>query len=209
MRNTNDSRFCPPSRRWLAIWRVLAVFLLLFSLFCPSALALPPQSFIVENILLSTEEETLMVNLGFSVDDEDGLRDMLKDGAVLELKITLSLERERSWWSNKTIEKKETVFHLRHDPLTREFVFLPQNGTPSTPVRDKNLTRLINATIRQLHLPLVSLAALVKEGMEQDYAVKANIGLRYTDVPPWLEKSAVFWSTVIIPEHTEALPFHY
>ncbi len=181
---------------------------LAFFLFVFTAYALPPQRFVVEKIRLLTENGVLCVALDLTVDDEDGLRDLLKDGAELGLSVNITLERKRSWWSNKTMKEDSHLSHLRHDPLTREFIYFASDSS-APPSRDKNLTRLLHTVLRNTLLPVLPLSQLAAEGANNEYHVLVRIDLNYEGIPPWLEKSPVFWSSEVLPPYEEVLPFQY
>lgn len=202
----------------------LAVFLL-----HSPAHALPPKQFVFTTPAARLVADTVRVDLSITVDNEEGLRDMLKDGAVLELAIDLTLERKRSLWANAEVAARRYVSVLRHDPLTREFLLtLPGNGngqfsetepdgeTPpaeevpgngkTREIRDKNLTRLLNAGWRALSLPLAPMQDIQAENGDADYEILINISLEHIEVPPWLEKS-VLWSSSVVPSASINLPF--
>lgn len=183
---------------------ILVLLSLLVSLQC---LAAPPQRFIVENPRTSVKKHDLFVDLSVTVDDEDGLRNMLKDGAVLALSIAISVERIRSWWGNDEILEREYASTILHDPLTRNFVVsLPdQEGTKQYP--DKNLTRLLHNTWRKLSLPLISIERLRADEPGSEYRITLNFSLQHTEVPPWLEKSLVFWSSNVVPKEKLILQY--
>ncbi|MDL2266450.1 DUF4390 domain-containing protein [Desulfovibrio sp. OttesenSCG-928-G15] len=144
----------------------------------------------------------VLVNLDITVDNEEGLANMLRDGAVLALGITLSIERVRSWWANAEAAQKEYLSVIRHDPLTRDFSLELPTPSGNKELRDKSLTRLLSASWRQLSLPLVSLAVLQAEEPAESYEILVTATLHHTEVPPWLEKSMLFWSSEVVPPQT-------
>lgn len=147
----------------------------------------------------------LYVKLSLNVDNEDGLRDMLKDGAVLDLSVSTTLERKR-WWSNEEIVSSEFVATILHDPLTRDFVVLLPGTEGQKQVRDKNLTRLLHSTWRSLSLPVLSLTDLLLQERDAEYSLILNVSLQHAEVPPWLENSLVFWSSKVVPSEKIVLP---
>ena len=174
----------------------------------PGAVFAAPQRFILETPVLVAVAGTLYADCSLSVDDEDGLRDLLKDGAVLELRISTEVERRRSWWSNADLGSGVFVSALRHDPLTREFLLtLPGDGR-ETLHRDRNLTRLLYATWRKLRLPILAEQAFPKGRGPQDYLITLTFELRHTELPPWLEKSPGFWSSDVVPQERRELEYH-
>lgn len=192
------------NRRAAGILRLL--FVILFFFFHSQAVAVPPQKLLLAPPSAAFQNGWLIVSLSLTVDNEDGLRDLLKDGAVLELGISAAVEEERSWWANNTLAARDFSSFIRHDPLSREFqVALPQDDAPQE-FRDRNLTRLIFATWRELKLKIASLEQLRLESGDADEAVIVlTISLKHAEVPPWLEKSGVFWSSDVVPQEKRTL----
>ena len=191
-----------------AFLRVLPLFFaVLFLLSCFPALALPPQKFQIAPPSVSTLNSELFLNLSLTVDNEDGLHDLLKDGAVLQLGVSVAMTRKRSWWANVDIAEHEYTSLIYHDPLTRDFVMSFPTREGEKTLRDKNLTRLIFSSWRNLSLPVVPLRTLYNEGSEEEFVISLTISLQHTEVPPWLEKSFVFWSSDVVPQEKFSLPF--
>ena len=185
------------------LWIVAAFLTCLFH--PQDALALPPQRFVIQQPEIAIESGMLYVKLSLNVDNEDGLRDMLKDGAVLDLSVSTTLERKR-WWSNEEIVSSEFVATILHDPLTRDFVVLLPGTEGQKQVRDKNLTRLLHSTWRSLSLPVLSLTDLLLQERDAEYSLILNVSLQHAEVPPWLENSLVFWSSKVVPSEKIVLP---
>ena len=187
---------------------MLLAFLLLCAGLCTcftSQAKAAPQQFVMAPPATRVDGDTLRVDLSLTVDDEDGLRDLLKDGAVLALTVSLEMDRSRSWWTNAAVVSKSYTSNIRHDPLTRDFVLtLPTEGGEKQ-LRDKNLTRLLHNSWRKLSFPLTSLQVLQEQGQDEEYNIILKVQLQHTEVPPWLEKSIVFWSADIVPEQTRTL----
>ncbi len=200
-------------RPWLN--RVGASGLCAFAVLCclfflspvPSARAAAPQQFVIDKAALRTSSNTLFADISLSVDDEDGLRDLLKDGAVLELALAVNVERQRSWWTNKSVSEEVFVSGLRHDPLTRDFVVTVPGIASQHTLRDRNLTRLLHISWRKLSLPLASLDLLKQGDEDAHYIVTIAFTLQHTEVPPWLEKSLVFWSSSVVPKTERTLEY--
>jgi len=146
------------------------------------------------------ESGILTLKLAITVDNEEGLLELLKDGAVLELAISAVVERERTLWTNAEAAKVEFPAILRHDPLSRDFVALVPTPQGEKEIRDRNLSRLLQASWRRISLPVVPLAELLRDEPAESYLVLLTIALRHTEVPPWLEKSSVFWSPEVVPQ---------
>jgi hypothetical protein len=188
----------------LLFWGMLcAVALFGFAL---SAYALPPQAFVVESPRAEATDGTVRVSLAVSVDNEDGLRDMLKDGAVLALSIGIALERDRAWWMNETVFNKDFVSTIGHDPLTRDFVLTLPSPDGDRASRDKNLTRLLHATWRKISVPVIKITSIPERAADDVYSIVLTISLQHTEVPPWLRQNTVFWSSDVVPSKTITLP---
>lgn len=197
-----------PSRRRPRAFsgKTLAAFCALFCFFLASfAFALPPQRLLLEKVTANAGSGVLTLNLSLTVDNEDGLRDMLKDGAVLELLASVVVERERSWWANAEVASRDFSSIIRHDPLSRDFlVTLPADEEP-TELRDRNLTRLLHNSWRKLVLYVVPVQRLEEEEIGEEAVVNLTLSLHHTEVPPWLEKSLVFWSSEVVPKEKRTL----
>jgi len=174
---------------------------LLFVLsFAPGAYALPPREIIMDPPVAVVENGVVTLRLALTVDSEEGLLALLKDGAVLELAISTVVARERTWWRNA---KAATVIFpsiLRHDPLSRDFVALVPTPDGEREVRDRNLIRLLQASWGRLALPVIPLEVLLREEPAASYLVLLTITLRHIEVPPWLERASLFWSPEVLPQ---------
>lgn len=196
------------SARPLAAPCLALAFFILLTL-AGQALALAPTRLVASQPAARIENGQLSVFLSVTVDHEEGLRDMLKDGAVLELRLSMALERKRSFWKNAEEARKEYVSIMMHDPLSRDFIVLmpvrENEAEEPRELRDRNLTRLLYASWRALILPLADLENLDADE-DASYAIDVDISLRHTDVPPWLEKS-VIWSVDVVPSENISLPW--
>lgn len=191
----------------------LSSLLLAFAAFLflpPSfAQAAPPQRFVIENARFAPHEDILYFSCSASVDEESGLHAILKDGAVLELTVTVSLERHRSWWTNSEVAEVSYKSLLRHDPLSRDFIIVYPTDSGEELTRDRNLTRLLSGHWGKLELAVAPLEAMRQLGADRDYILTARFSLRHTEVPPWLQNSVGFWSSEVVPDEKVALEFHY
>lgn len=163
-------------------------------------MALPPQNLVMDPPACAVEDGMLTLKLAITVDNEEGLLALLKDGAVLELGIAVQVERKRSFWVNRVAAASEYSLLLRHDPLSRDFVALMPTGQGTKELRDRNLTRLLQSSWRRISLPVVALEDLLREEPAESYLVSLFVSLRHTEVPPWLERSSVFWSADVVPQ---------
>lgn len=193
-------------RKSIALALLLA-FAVLLSVPCPASAftqAAPKRLvlFAPEPVVVQGE---VLVNLDITVDSEEGLANMLRDGAVLALGVTLSIERVRSWWANAEAAQKRYLSIIRHDPLTRDFIMELPIASGSKELRDKNISNLLQGSWRHLSLPLVSLAVLEAEEPADSYEILVTAELNHTEVPPWLEKSMLFWSSEVVPPQTRSV----
>ncbi len=191
---------CAPLRPLFHRRGLYALFGLLLCLFrAAPAAALPPQELILDPPAVQLEKGMLTVKLAVAVDNEEGLLALLKDGAVLELAVKADVERERSFWSNATAGGAEFSSIVRHDPLSRDFVVTTPTVEGHKEIRDRNLARLLQASWHRLSLPVARLADLLRDEPAEAYLILLSISLRHTEVPPWLEKSSVLWSSDVVP----------
>ena len=200
-----------PRRRRLAVIAprlLLFLFALLPLLPVFPAQALPPQKVQMAPPATSVLHGDVFLNLSLTVDNEDGLRDLLKDGAVLRLGVSVAVKRERSWWTDVTVAEREYESIIRHDPLSRDFVISFPTPEGEKNLRDKNLTRLLHSSWRKLSLAVVPLRALSAQGSGENFDIVFTLTLQHTEVPPWLEKSSLFWSSDVVPPEKRVLPFH-
>ena len=189
----------------------LAAFLLLFSVFFTTspvftAHASGGKRLVADELSLKAVGNQFFVNIPLGVDDDEWLMLLLKDGAVIELGVELSIERRRSWWSNSVLASATHTFTMRYDQLTREFQMF--HGNAANPVRERNIRKLLSDTWAKLSLPLVSLQAVAEHGEGQVFLVTVDITLQHGQTPPWLANSGLFWSSEIAPPLTLTLEYH-
>lgn len=193
---------------WGVFCRFLAFLFFLvpaFPLLWPeNAEAVPPRSFVLTPPLVSTENGELGMELAVSVDTIEGLRDMLKDGAIMELSIKARLEKPRTLLPNELLTEKTLSSLIRHNPLTREFSLTPPGSEQI--IVDKNLGRLITSTWQKISFPLAPLSLFQKEEAKTQYRIILEFSLRHTEVPPWLSKAFLFWSWDVVEPQTLTIP---
>ncbi len=169
--------------------------------------AAAPQRFALHGPRMDTETGDILVRLGVDVDTTDGLGDMLRDGAIMELTIEARLERVRTLWANATLSEKTLTALLRHNPLTREFsLTMPGDDTY---IVDKNLHRLFAATWHKIVFSLGSLTLLQEAAPESAYRIDLTISLRHAEVPPWMAKTFLFWSWDVVEPVSIVIPFTF
>lgn len=194
-----------PIGRAVFLASTLSLIFSFFFFFTPSALALPPTRLLINSPALSFQDGVLQFTLSITVDDEEGLREIMKDGAVLELMTTVDVERERSWWANAKVFSRVYSSILQHDPLSRDFIVTFPEKDGERELRDRNLTRLLYESWKKLSFPILPAAALTRQENEA-YHLHFTITLRHIGVPPWLEKNLFFWSPEVVPPENGALP---
>ncbi len=171
------------------------------------ASALPPQHFVIQSPVIETRTGSILVKLGVSVDNVDGLYQMLKDGASFQLVVDAKLERVRGFWTNVLLSEKRQVSLLRHNPLTREFMlFMPGEEKP---LLDKNLERLLAATWHKYQINVGPVDLLRQAEPGAAYQILLTVALRHAEVPPWLTKNYVLWSWNVVDPVNMTLPFHF
>ena len=190
-----------PSRKFLLA--LLCGLCVMWSSFAHAA----PKRFQIESMSLVTENSQLGVKLALTVDDEEALYNLLRNGAHLGLNITASLERERSWWSNAELALVEQTYQLQHSPLTREFVLTPPNEGPV--YKNRNMDKLLAETWKLLHVPLTPMSTIEEQGLDKTYKVTVRIKLRFLEAPPWLASSSIFWTEDVVPPVSFSLVYHY
>ena len=183
---------CALSRRGLAAFLGLALFCGLLGFWSP-ATAWAEQNFLLRGFSLGGTDKQLEVNLRLGVSEEANLAYMLRDGAKMEMTCHVEFLRQRSFWSNQSLAENTVRFHLAYDRLLREFVLSAEN---SPPVRQESFRRLMSETWENLSIPLDNPGGLEQD---QDYLIKVTTDLKYTEMPPWLTRSILFWSEEIIP----------
>ncbi len=195
------------ARIYSRLYRALLSAGILLLLSWHHAFALPPQHFVIQPPAIETRTGSIVVRLGISVDNVDGLYEMLKDGASFQLVVDAKLERVRTFWTNVLLSEKQQVSILRHNPLTREFMlYMPGEEKP---LLDKNLERLLAATWHKYQVNVGPVGLLRQAEAGSAYQILLNIALRHAEVPPWLAKNYVLWSWNVVDPVNITLPFHF
>ena len=179
------------------------------SLLCVLLLALPatgapPKYFETTKPHIALTSGEIVLSLSIDVDNVTGLYEMLKDGASVELVVSIKLERPRTFWTNVLLAETEMLSSLHHNPLTREFALYMPGETK--PLLDKNLNRLLDATWRKFSANLGPVNILDGE-KGTDYQVTLALNLQHAKPPPWLAKDFILWSKKIV--EPESLVLHF
>ncbi|MDR1125440.1 MAG: DUF4390 domain-containing protein [Deltaproteobacteria bacterium] len=198
--STLPGRGCSYSK---ASRRIAFALALLFSCCFPLAAA-ALEHFVGDTPEVYFKDRILFLHLRVSVDDEDGLRLLLRDGAILELALKVTVERKRTLWANENIAAREFSSLLKYDPLTRKYL-LTTPGTRAT-VQAANLRSLLAGTWKDLDLPLLEADKFVQG---EDYRVDLGLSLQYTELPPWLDRSLVFWSREVVQPEPYKMEFRF
>ncbi len=193
--------FPAPSRRTLLAGFGLVVFLCLLGLAPLTCRA--EQNFVLKGFSLGGTDKHLEVNLRLAASEEHNLAYMLRDGAKMEMTCHVQFLRKRTFWSNELVAENTIYTRLAYDLLLREFVL---SGDDSPATRNESFRALMRATWENLSIPLENPGGLEQD---QDYVVKATVDLKYTEMPPWLTRSILFWSEEIIPATTFELDLTY
>ncbi len=192
---------CPLPRRCLPAILAAAAFLCFLGLSPLTCRA--EQNFLLKGFSLGGTDKVLEVNLRLTVSEEQNLAYMLRDGAKMEMTCQVQFFRTRSFWSNQLLTESIVYNRLSYDLLLREFV-LSTEGVP--PTRNESFRRLMAETWGNLTIPLENPGGLEQD---QDYLVKVTVGLKHTEMPPWLTRSILFWSDEIISPTTFELDLTY
>lgn len=189
---------CRNPLRWL-----LACAILFFSsAFLSVASAAESMHFTLEQPALVEENGILWLSVPLSVDDEDKLRDLLRDGATLELDIETKLERHRSLWFNETVNERRFTSHIKYEPILRQYS--QTSVFDGLPLQRDNVRKLLAASWKQLKLPILTVSRL---DPGEEYQVKVTLQLRYVELPAWLDRSLVLWSRDVAEPETLTLPY--
>lgn len=157
----------------------------------------------IENFVLRTAPDAVHVTSGFRLENSAPIKAQLRDGAQMILSCTIRLERLRTLLSNVTLSETTLVFHLRHDPLLREFILFSDAAETA---RSKNLNALLTAAWNPLHVVLP-----LREPPETGAPcrITVNVTLQHATVPPWLEQALFFWSWDVVPPLSLTQEFTY
>ena len=161
------------------------------------------QNFLLKGFSLGGTDKQLEINLRLTVSEEHNLAYMLRDGAKMEMACLVQFLRKRTFWSNELLTENTVSTRLAYDRLLREFVLSVEDAPL---VRNESFRGLMSESWENLNIPLEN-----PGGLEQDqsYMVKVTVDLKYTEMPPWLTRSILFWSEEIIPATTFELDLTY
>lgn len=160
------------------------------------------ENFVGELPTLHTEGDTLNMTLRLSVDDEDALRLLLRDGATIELGVRVRVERKRTLWANEKIEELEFSSLLKYDSLVRQYRLT--GPADDRVVQDGNLRALLAKSWKDLRIPLVKADVFEPD---EEYLVIVDLTLQHAELPPWLDKTLVFWSREVVAPETFKLDY--
>ena len=148
--------------------------------------------FLLKPQILATEH-SVFFSYGLRVRGLMPIRDQLRDGAQMVLEGSASLLQRNLLRPNSLLATQPLSWHLRHDPLTREFIITDQAGA----VRGGPF---IDALLRD-SLSELSLELNPEEALEPDqtYILEFSLILRYDQAPPWLRNALFFWSRDLSP----------
>ncbi len=138
------------------------------------------------------KKHAILLTSRLLLENEKELTDLLRDGAHLQLRCHIHVERVRALLHDLTVAEGEYHWFLRNDPLTREFMMYQENMLYA----GKQLLPLILNTWNNTNLQIP-----LDKPLEQKerYRVTLTVSLRYAEVPPWLAKALYFWSWEVLP----------
>ena len=183
--------------------RLLLQLLPLTLFFCAPAAAAGLERFTLGPARLEERQGMLRLSLPLSVDNEQALEHLLREGVMLELRLRVELERRRLLWFNEDIAALDFSSLLRHDPLNREFTLLLPDL--AQPLRGRELRGLLAASWKKLDLPLLQSARL-SEG--ELYLAAVELRLLRAGAPPWLERTLMFWDKDVVEAEQLSLEYH-
>lgn len=158
----------------------------------------------LDNFLLDTQDDKLVLRFGVSINDIDGLKQILRDGAVINLTSTADISPKSTIIPRGALVEIQGLSSLQMEPLTREFILTePDRDMPN---RNKSLKQLLDSTWLTMSLPLCSLSEL-SHGSE--YIVQLSIKLEHADMPAWLSKTLFFWSWNVTPPINYSMTFTF
>ena len=161
------------------------------------------QNFLLKGFSLGGTDKQLEVNLRLAVSEEHNLAYMLRDGAKMEMTCRVQFLRKRTFWSNELLAENTVSTRLAYDRLLREFVLSTEDAPP---LRNESFRGLMNESWENLSIPLDNPGGLEQD---QNYLITVTADLKYTEMPPWLTRSILFWSEEIIPATTFELDLTY
>lgn len=155
-------------------------------------------SFTVESLL-----DKVHIRAGLVLGNTVFVRGLLRDGAVMTMTCKIKVQRLRTVLANENVAELLREYHLRHDPLTREFV-MDYGG--NKPQRQKHLDSLVSSFWEEIDFVLPLKTPLVSG---ETYRVTIELTLQHAEVPPWLEKALFFWSWDVVPPVSFTQEFVY
>lgn len=193
------------ARRFLRCGQILCglAALALASLFWHPAAAVAAQKFQIKGFSVGGTDKQVEVHLRLAVSEEQNLSYMLRDGAKMEFICRVELLRKRTFWSNELLAENGVYYRLTYDLLLRDFVLAAQDEPPA---RNENFHALLAETWGDLVIALDNPAGLAPD---EEYLIRATVELKHGEMPPWLARSILFWSDVIIPPTTFELDLAY
>lgn len=141
---------------------------------------------------LEKKEHTLTLLSQIRLNNDNMVRNQLRDGAQMVLKGVVTLHRLRTLLSNELLGQAEVVVHLRHDPLRKEFMAFRAQQV----YQNRNLAQALYTAWDSAPVALVLAQPLAAD---ESYRVTMHLTLQHAEVPPWLEKALFFWSWDVVP----------
>lgn len=167
-----------------------------------AATVTPLEHFTYETPQLHKKDKELYLYMPVSVNNEDSLQGILRDGATIQLKLDTTVKRQRTLWFGEKLQETSFSLILKHDLLTRNFRIIGNEGEIIS--QHKNLRSLLQKSWKKLDIPIISLDQLHPE---EQYSVDISLSLQHVELPPWLDKTLVFWSRDIVAPETLKLDY--
>ena len=182
-------------------WRVLLLWLGIFTLFLP--VAAQASSLQLKNMVLDNQAGSIMARFGIELAADTQVEDALQNGMKLKLVCEASLYEHKNVWLDSKVAGKTYISKLYFDSLSNEFV-LEKPGAQI--FKNKSLSILLREEWKSFVLDLGPWSTL-KRG--ERYNLRLKVRLDRTEVPAWLKNTLFFWSWDIIPAATYQLDFTY
>lgn len=148
-------------------------------------------------IQIIPNSDHLFLDTGILFQNKPALTAMLLDGANLNIKIEILVEK-LNMLSNDVLFEETIIYNIRYDLLRRDFM-LDNAGKKSY---FKNFDDLLKKYFEDLKLNIP-----LNEPLEtqETYKITLKPSILHAEVPPWLKKALFFWSWEIVYPY----PYHY
>lgn len=162
----------------------------------------------LKNLVLENEEGQVVARFGLSIVAAAELANLMREGEVLALRMEADFFRKRTLWLDSRIGVAETLFLLRHDALTREFVIQPPEGRP---VRGTDFSLLARQRFDAIRMDLGPWpdADQSEDGETRRYSLELAVSVDRLEVPSWVQTVLFFWDFEPVSTAVYSLDFEY